>query len=67
MFVPGLHKWIAERRWESLPEDTAGSAPRMFEPAKKPAPSDELPATAADIAAAFEPLKSIFKSTRFKS
>lgn len=67
MFVPGLHKWISERRWESLPEDTAGSAPRMFEPAKKPISSDEEPATAAEIAAAFAPLKSIFKSTRVNS
>ena len=73
MFVPGLHKWIGERRWESLPEDTAGSAARKFESAPKPVTEpdpdapldlDSLPATAADIAAAFAPLKSMFPSTR---
>lgn len=78
MFVPGLHKWISERRFESLPEDTSGSAARKFEGAPKkqlPDPQDpdaqidpdNLPATAADIAAAFAPLKSMFKSTRVNS
>lgn len=76
MFVPGLHKWISERRWENLPEDTAGTSIRKFETAAKPAilpdpdapiNEDELPATAADIIAALAPLKSSFKSTRINS
>lgn len=73
MYVPGLDKWIRDRRWENLPEDTAGSGQRGFEPARKiqqpaaPTSEDELPATAADIAAALAPLKSIFKSTRVRS
>lgn len=77
MYVPGLDKWISERRFESIPEDTAGSAARKFETTSKPAMEpdfgpdpdapldmDSLPASAADIAAAFAPLKSIFKSQR---
>lgn len=76
MFVPGLHKWISERRWESLPEDTAGTASRKFDSAPAtpkthrqpapdaPLPEDQQPATAADIAAMLAPLKSAFKSNR---
>ena len=79
MFVPGLDKWISERRFESLPEDTAGSAVRKFETSQKAAPTttepdpdaavdlDSLPATADDIKAAFAPLKSMFPSTRVNS
>lgn len=79
MFVPGLHKWIGERRWESLPEDTAGSAARKFETAQKTTPAaaepdpdaapdlDSMPATADDIKAAFAPLRSMFPSTRVNS
>jgi hypothetical protein len=76
MYVPGLDKWIKDRRWESLPEDTAGSAARKFEAAPKTTPEpdpdaplnmDDLPATAADIAAAFAPLKSLYQSTRVNS
>jgi hypothetical protein len=65
MFVPGLDKWIQERRWENLPEDTAGSSARSFEAPKKPDPAPaEEPATAEEIAAALAPLKSMFHSTR---
>lgn len=76
MYVPGLDKWIKERRWENLPEDTAGSAARKFDSSPKtvsqpdpdaPFDMDSLPATAADIAAAFAPLKSMFPTNRVNS
>ncbi len=76
LFVPGLHKWIAERRWENLPEDqSAGSQARKFEAApatpqsspQDPLSEDQMPATAADIAAVFAPLKSSFPSSRINS
>lgn len=73
MFVPGLDKWIRDRRWENLPEDTAGSGTRGFAPSK-PVPTPTLPqtqadqpATPADIAEAFAPLKRLFPSTRVNS
>lgn len=53
-YVPGLDKWIHDRRWENLPEDTAGSAARKFESAKQePTPDGSedpvIPSEIADI------------------
>lgn len=53
-YVPGLDKWIRDRRWENLPEDLGGSG-RKFESPKDPAPagSDET-AMPEEIAAIFK-------------
>lgn len=40
MFVPGLHRWIQDRRWENLPEDTAGTGTRGFEAPKRAPQAD---------------------------
>ena len=76
-YVPGLHRWIKNRQWEDLPEisaerDVAARYRVTPKPIRQPDPDaplsdDELPATAADIAAMMAPLQSMFQSTRVKS
>jgi hypothetical protein len=56
-FVPGLHKFIARRCWQDLPEVEA--APSRYRSIAKPLPTStpEESATAEDIAEIFEALK----------
>jgi hypothetical protein len=57
LYVPGLDKWIRDRKWENLPEDTAGSSPRKFESAKAaqpvPDPSASEPVMPDEVAEIF--------------
>lgn len=57
-YAPAVDRWIEERRWEDLPEVAeAPSRARQAAPKVIPQTPPEEAATAADIAAAFAPLK----------
>jgi hypothetical protein len=61
-FAPGLHKFIKNRMWESLPEGGVAPSrtPRTSAPVRQAAPEEV--ATAEDIAAIFNRLKPHFPS-----
>jgi hypothetical protein len=55
-FIPGLHRWIANRQWENLPE--APPAPSRHRTAPKP-----IPAPPAEPALPPEEIAAILRST----
>lgn len=66
-FVPALDRWIKERRWESLPEESNSDVAARYRVASKPArfTAPEDVATPEDIAEIFKALSP--KSRRMNS
>ena len=56
-FVPGLHKFIARRQWQDLPEVEAAPSRYRATPQALPETTPEESATPAEIAAIFAALK----------